>query len=50
MDIDSNKSTDKHKDKKYKNELEDYEPGATQAQVHKALKKMARAKSSPKRA
>ena len=33
------------KSNKTKHELEDYEPGATQAQVHKALKKVAK---SPK--
>jgi hypothetical protein len=31
-----------------KRKLEDYEPGATQAQVHKALKKVAKAKPSRK--
>ena len=39
--------TDKQKEEK---KIEDYEPGATKAQVHKALKKVAEAKPSPKRA
>jgi hypothetical protein len=30
--------------------IEDYEPGVSQAQVHKALKKVAKAKPSPKHA
>ena len=38
------KSTEDSKEKK----LEDYKPGATQAQVHKALKKVAEAKPSQK--
>ena len=36
------------KDKETTKKLEDYEPGATQAQVLKALKKVAKAKPSPK--
>ena len=38
---DKNKNTTKSK-------IEDYEPGATKAQVHKALKKVAKAKPSEK--